>query len=147
LDHQLASIVGKRGLEEHREPVVSIVDDDESVRRSVRNLLLSVGLRVAVFESGESFLQSVQRGCTGCLVLDLRMPGMNGLDLLAHLEKAGERIPAVILTAHGDDDVRERARQAGSTVFLDKPANSAVLIGAVESALLRAKGSTDVDDQ
>ncbi|MEA3182737.1 MAG: hypothetical protein QOI59_6260 [Gammaproteobacteria bacterium] len=72
---------------------------------------------------------------------------MNGLDLLAHLEKAGERIPAVILTAHGDDDVRERARQAGSTVFLDKPANSAVLIGAVESALLRAKGSTDVDDQ
>lgn len=133
-------------MEEHREPVVSIVDDDESVRRSVRNLLLSVGLQVAVFESGESFLQSVQRGHTGCLVLDLRMPGMNGLDLLAHLEKAGERIPVVILTAHGDDDVRERARQTGFTSFLDKPVKSAVLIGAVESALLRAKGDTDVDD-
>jgi FixJ family two-component response regulator len=126
-------------MEEHRERVVSIVDDDESVRRSVRNLLLSVGLRVAVFESAESFLQSAQRGNTGCLVIDLRMPGMGGLDLLAHLRRAGERVPAVILTAHGDDDAREGARQAG-TAFLDKPFRSAALIEAVESALLRGQG-------
>lgn len=124
-------------MEDRRERVVSIVDDDESVRRSVRNLLLSVGFPVAVFDSAESFLQSAQRGNTGCLVLDLRMPAMDGLDLLAHLGKAGERVPAVVLTAHGDDDVRERARQAGAAAFLDKPFRSAALIEAVESALRR----------
>jgi two-component system response regulator FixJ len=128
---------GNRGMEDRRERVVSIVDDDESVRRSVRNLLLSVGFPVAVFDSAESFLQSAQRGNTGCLVLDLRMPAMDGLDLLAHLGKAGERVPAVVLTAHGDDDVRERARQAGAAAFLDKPFRSAALIEAVESALRR----------
>ena len=124
-------------MEEPGELVVSIVDDDESVRRSVRNLLLSVGYRVAVFESAELFLQSDQRGNTGCLVLDLRMPGLEGLDLLAHLRIAGDRIPAVILTAHGDDDARERARQISTVAFLDKPFRSAALIEAVESALLR----------
>jgi two-component system response regulator FixJ len=134
-------------MEEHREPVVSIVDDDDSVRRSVRNLLLSVGLRVAAFESAESFLQSAQRGHTGCLVLDLRMPGMDGLDLLAHLKQAGDRVPAVILTAHGDDDLRELARLAGTVAFLDKPFRSAVLIEAVKSALLRGRGDAGVDDQ
>jgi two-component system response regulator FixJ len=86
------------------------------------------------------FLQSAQRGNTGCLVLDLRMPGMEGLDLLAHLVKAGECIPAVILTAHGDDDARERARQVSTVAFLDKPFRSAVLIEAVESALKRGQG-------
>ena len=125
---------------------MSIVDDDDSVRRSVRNLLLSVGLRVAVFESGKFFLESAQRRRTGCLVLDLRMPEMDGLELLAHLEEAGERIPAVILTAHGDDDVRELARRAGVVAFLDKPAKSAVLIETVQSALLRAKGGSSVDE-
>ena len=127
-------------MEGHRERVVSIVDDDESVRRSVRNLLLSAGFRAAVFESAESFLQSAQRASTGCLVVDLRMPGMDGLDLLAHLRKAGECVPAVILTAHDDDDARERARQTGTVAFLDKPFRCAELIGAVESALLRGWG-------
>lgn len=70
-------------------------------------------------------------------MLDLRMPGIDGLDLLAHLEKAGERVPAVILTAHGNDDTRERARHAGALAFLDKPFRSNELIEAVESALLR----------
>ena len=109
--------------------------------------MLSVGLWVAVFESGKSFLESSQRRYTGCLVLDLRMPEMDGLDLLAHLEEAGERIPAVILTAHGDNDVRELARRAGIVAFLDKPVKSAVLIEAVQSALLRAKGGSSVDEQ
>jgi two-component system, LuxR family, response regulator FixJ len=136
----------KAHLQEYRELVVSIVDDDESVRRSVRNLLLSVGLRVEVFESGKSFMGSPQRSYTGCLVLDLRMPEMDGLDLLAHLEEAGEHIPAVILTAHGDDEVRERARRAGVVAFLDKPVKSAVLIEGVQSALLRATGGSSVDE-
>lgn len=119
------------------ERVVSIVDDNESIRRSVRNLLLSEGFRVAVFDSAESFLQSPQCETTGCLVLDLQMPGMDGLSLLAHLGTTGQPVPAVILTAHGDDDARERARQAGSVAFLDKPFRSAELIEAIKSALRR----------
>ena len=88
--------------------LVSIVDDDGSLRRSVRNLLTSVGFRVETFVSAEAFLASMHRENTGCLVLDLRMPGMSGLDLLAHLAAMDSRIPAVILTAHGDDEARRR---------------------------------------
>jgi two-component system response regulator FixJ len=123
-------------MEEHRERVVSILDDDESVRRSVGNLLSSVGFVVAVFDSAESFLHSALPESTGCLVLDLKMPGMDGLGLLAHLRKTGTQIPAVILTAYGDDAARERGTQAGAVV-LDKPFVSAELIGAVRSALRR----------
>jgi FixJ family two-component response regulator len=124
-------------MEVHRERIVSIVDDNESIRRSVRNLLLSEGFRVAVFDSAESFLQSVQRETTGCLVLDLQMPGMGGLGLLAHLAAAAKQVPAVVLTAHGDDDSREQARRAGAVAFLDKPFRSAELIEAIKSALRR----------
>jgi two-component system response regulator FixJ len=124
-------------MEEQGESVVSVVDDDASIRRSVRNLLLSVGFRVETFDSADAFLQSAQRENTGCLVLDLRMPGRDGLDLLGHLAEAGRRIPTVILTAHGDDDARGRAIQAGAVAFLDKPFRSAALIEAVRSALVR----------
>src|SRR5258706_19409 len=95
-------------MAERRTPVVCVVDDDESLRRSVRNLLSSVGFRVETFASAEAFLQSAHRSNTGCVVLDLRMPGMSGLDLLMHLGATGTRIPVVILTAHGDDDPRRR---------------------------------------
>jgi FixJ family two-component response regulator len=124
-------------MEEHRERVVSILDDDESVRRSVGNLLSSVGLVVAVFDSAESFLRSGLLESTGCLVLDLQMPGMDGLGLLAHLREMGVQIPAVILTAYGDDSARQRAMRAGAMAFLDKPVVSEALIGAVRSALRR----------
>jgi|KBSMisStaDraftv2_1062788.scaffolds.fasta_scaffold30194_3 FixJ family two-component response regulator len=127
-------------MEEHCERVVSILDDDESVRRSVGSLLSSVGLVVAAFDSAESFLCSGLLESTGCLVLDLQMPGMDGLGLLAHLSKTGARIPAVILTAHGDDPARQRAMQAGAVAFVDKPFVSAELIGAVRSALQRSSG-------
>src|ERR1051325_1293202 len=122
-------------MEEHRERVVSILDDDESVRRSVGNLLSSAGFVVAVFDSAESFLRSGLPESTGCLVLDLQMPGIDGLGLLAHLRKTGTQIPAVILTAYGDNSARHRAVQAGAMAFLDKPFVSAELIGAVRSAL------------
>jgi FixJ family two-component response regulator len=121
-------------MEEHRERVVSILDDDESVGRSVGNLLSSVGFAVAVFDSAESFLRSGRPESTSCLVLDLRMPGMDGLGLLAHLKKTGRAIPTVILTAHGDDDARRRAARAGAVTFLDKPFVSAELIEAIRSA-------------
>lgn len=115
--------------------IVSIVDDDESLRRSLRNLLGSVGFRVETFASAEAFLESTHQERTGCLVLDLRMPGMDGLDLLRHLSGTGARIPAVILTAHGDDEARQRSLQAGAVAFLSKPFNGDALLDAVRTAL------------
>ena len=88
--------------------VIGIVDDDSSLRRSLRNLLMSVGFRVETFESAEAFLQSGDRDEIGCVVLDVRMAGMNGLDLLRHLAASGSRIPVIILTATG------RTRRGGN---------------------------------
>ena len=119
----------------HDTQIVSIVDDDESLRRSLRNLLGSVGLRVETFASAEAFLGSIHQEQTGCLVLDLRMPGMSGFDLLRHLSSMGSRIPVVILTAHGDDEVRHRSLQAGAAAFLSKPFNGNALLDAVRTAL------------
>ena len=115
--------------------VVSIVDDDPSLRRSLRNLLTSVGLRVDTFESAEAFLESGSRERTGCLVLDLRMPGMSGLDLLRHLKTLGSRIPVIVLTAHGDDDARRQSLGAGAVAFFDKPFHSDALIDALRRVL------------
>ena len=115
--------------------IVSIVDDDESLRRSLRNLLGSVGFRVETFASAEAFLQSIHQEQTGCLVLDLRMPGMNGLELLSHLSGMGSRIPAVILTAHSDDEARQRSLESGAVAFLSKPFSGKALLDAVRTAI------------
>ena len=116
-------------------PVVSVVDDDESLRRSLRNLLRSVGFGVETFASAEEFLRSAQRENTGCLVLDLRMTGMSGLDLLRHLAVRDSPIRVVILTAHGDEETRRRSLQAGAVAFLDKPFRSDALLDVVRAAL------------
>src|SRR5881396_4066517 len=116
-------------------PVISVVDDDESLRRSLKNFLRSVRFRVETFASAEEFLRSAQRENTGCLVLDLRMTGMSGLDLLRHLRVADSRIPVVILTAHGDEETRRRSLQAGAIAFLDKPFHSDAPLDAVRAAL------------
>ena len=116
-------------------PVVSIVDDDASLRRSLKNLLTSVGFRVQTFESAEIFLESDLRRSTGCLVLDVRMPGMGGLECLRRLVADGSRIPVIILTAHGDDDTRQRSIEAGAAAFLEKPVRSPALLAAVRNAL------------
>jgi FixJ family two-component response regulator len=120
--------------------LVSIVDDDESLRRSVKNLLTSVGFRVETFASAEAFLQSAHRADTRCVVLDLRMPGMGGLDLLLHLAATGSPIPVVVLTAHSDDEARRRTLQAGAVAFLGKPFHGEALLGAVRRALAENPG-------
>ena len=122
-------------MAERRTPVVCVVDDDESLRRSVRNLLSSVGFQVETFASAEEFLESTHRASTGCLVLDLRMAGMNGLDLLRHLAAMGSRIPVIILTAHGDEEARRRSLEAGAVAFLGKPFRGGDLLDAVRAAL------------
>src|SRR5438132_4667291 len=115
--------------------VVSVVDDNASLRRSVRNLLRSVGFRVETFASAEEFLRSSERGNTGCLVLDLRMTGMSGLDLLRHLAAAGSGVAVVVLTALGDEETRQRCLQAGAVAFLKKPFHGDALCDAVRAAL------------
>ncbi len=97
--------------------------------------MASAGFRVETFASAEAFLQSIHKEQTGCLVLDLRMPGMNGFDLLRHLSGTGSRIPAIILTAHGDDEARQQSLQAGAVAFLSKPFNGKALLDAVRTAL------------
>jgi FixJ family two-component response regulator len=125
-------------MTEQRDHVVSIVDDDASLRRSLRNLLMSAGLPVETFQSAEGFLDSGVRDTTGCLVLDLRMPGMGGFELLRHLMAAGSRIPVIIMTAHGDEDTRRRSLQAGAVAFLEKPVQGTALVDAVRNALAEA---------
>jgi len=115
--------------------VVCIVDDDASLRRSLRNLLTSVGFRVRTFESAEAFLESVGRESIGCVVLDVRMSGMSGIDLLRHLAETNSRIPVIVLTAHADEDTRRRSLEAGAVAFLEKPVRAPTLLEAVRAAL------------
>ena len=122
-------------MDESATRLVAVVDDDASLRRSVRNLLVSVGLPVVTFPTAEAFLQSSQLYSTACLLLDLRMPTMSGLELLQILAEAGVRIPVVVLTGHGDDDARQRCLRAGAVAFLGKPFQGDVLINAIRSAL------------
>src|SRR5262245_25380951 len=105
-------------MREHDTAAVAVVDDDESLRRSPRNLLRSKGFRAAAFASAEEFLTSAARETIGCLVLDLRLDGMSGLNLLQYLSETGLRIPVIILTAHGDEQSRRRALGAGAFAFL-----------------------------
>jgi len=134
----LAWSVRDRRVSDDERRIVCIVDDDASLRRSLRNLLTSVGLRVETFQSADAFLTSVHRQNTGCMVLDLRMEGMNGLDLMKHLAATGSSIPVIVLTAHGDEDTRQRTLEAGAVAFLKKPFQSAALVDAVRSALSTA---------
>jgi FixJ family two-component response regulator len=131
-------VLGKREMSESERRVVCIVDDDASLRRSLRNLLMSVGFEVETFQSAEAFLESAHRQNTGCMVLDLRMTGMSGLELLRNLAATGSRIPVIVLTAHGDEDTRQRSLQAGAVAFLAKPFQSAALVDAVRTALSTA---------
>jgi FixJ family two-component response regulator len=114
---------------------VSVIDDDASLRRALRNLLSSVGLEVETFESAEAFLKSEDRESAGCLVLDLQLPGMSGLELLTHLTASGSRHRIIILTAHGEEGARQRSLRAGAFAFLEKPFHSTELLDAVQRAL------------
>jgi FixJ family two-component response regulator len=116
-------------------PLISIVDDDDSLRDSLNNLIRSVGFRAQGFASAEEFLNSSYLHDTQCLILDVRMPGMSGLDLQRHLVSANSRIPIVFITSHADDGAEARALQAGAVAFLYKPCREETLLKAIDSAL------------
>lgn len=115
--------------------LISIVDDDESIREAIQSLLRSVGFRVKTFASAEQFLQSDQIETTACLILDVRMPGMSGLELQRRLMATQCRIPIVFVTAHGDEEARSRAMQEGAVEFLLKPFSEEALLNAIQAAL------------
>lgn len=115
--------------------VVAIVDDDEAVRVALEGLLRSAGLTARAYESAENFLESGQQLQTACLITDIRMPGISGLELQAKLNAENCRIPIVFITAHGDAQMRMQALRAGAVEFLAKPFNDEVLLETVRAAL------------
>jgi FixJ family two-component response regulator len=116
-------------------PVVYIVDDDESVRSSLRRLLLSLGLAVEVFESAKAFLAAPRHDVPGCLILDVQMPGLSGMDLQTELSKSEAPLPIIFLTAHGDIPMSVRAIKAGAVEFLTKPFQERDLLAAIQQAI------------
>jgi FixJ family two-component response regulator len=116
-------------------PLISVVDDDDSVRESLGGLIRSVGFAVKVFASAEEFLNSDHLRNTDCLILDVRMPGMNGLDLQRQLAASYCKIPVIFITAHGDEDVRSRALNGGAVDYLLKPFSEEALLNAIDAAL------------
>jgi len=118
-------------------PSVYIVDDDEAVRSSLRFLIRSVGLPAQAFASAQDFLAAYDRRDPGCLLLDVRMPGMSGLDLQQELNRRGATIPVVFITGHGDVPMAVEAMQQGAFDFLQKPFRDQDLLDRVQRALAR----------
>src|ERR1043165_2169189 len=116
-------------------PLISIVDDDESVRTALKSLIDAVGFRAGVFDSGEKFLNSPLLSQTDCLITDVRMPGMSGLELQDRLSAAGRSIPIVFISAHEDREARARGLRAGAIDFLQKPFSEDSLLGAISICL------------
>ena len=120
---------------QHKTYWISIVDDDESARAAIQGVLKSVGWQTRSFRSAEEFLESGQLCETACLISDIRMPGMSGLELQARLAGEGRRIPIIFVTAHGDSRMQARAMKAGAVAFLGKPFDDKVLLQEVRTAL------------
>src|SRR5881392_97384 len=115
--------------------IVFVVDDDLSVRRSTERLMRSAGLEVQSFQSAREFLNNRRPERPACLVLDVRMPGLSGMDLQQELARAGIRIPIIFITAHGDIPMTVRAMKAGAVEFLTKPFQGRSLLDAIRAAI------------
>jgi FixJ family two-component response regulator len=115
--------------------VVAIVDDDELIRVSLKGLMKEAGFPALVFGSAEEFLNSGEQERTGCLIADIRMPGMSGLELQSKLHGEHHRIPIIFITAQGDEKLRLQALRAGAVEFLTKPFDDEVLLQNVRAAM------------
>jgi FixJ family two-component response regulator len=115
--------------------LIAIVDDDRSVQSALKDLMESAGLSARCFRSAEEFLESDERNQAACLVTDIRMPGMSGLDLQAKLKAEGSRVPIIFITAHSDAKLKMRAMDAGAVEFLSKPFDDEVLLEKTRFAL------------
>uniref|UniRef100_UPI0025D65A2B response regulator FixJ n=1 Tax=Thiohalocapsa sp. TaxID=2497641 RepID=UPI0025D65A2B len=118
-----------------REETVFVVDDDQAMRSSLQWLIESMGMRVETYDSAQAFLDAFYPGRAGCLLLDVRMPGMSGLELQAYLAKREHRIPVIIITGHGDVSMAVKAMKNGAVDFIEKPFDDEALIVSIRNAL------------
>ena len=118
-------------------PIIFIVDDDLSVRAALENLVSSTGQQALTYATAHDFLRDCPRDAAGCLVLDVQMPGLSGLDLQGELSHAGIHLPVIFITGHGDIPSTVRAMKAGAVEFLTKPVSDAGLLAAIDQALER----------
>ena len=118
-------------------PTVFIIDDDRGMRQAVQDLVESVGLRAEAFATGQDFLRRQLTGGPSCLVLDVRLPQLSGLDFQRHLAETGVQIPIIFITAHGDIPMSVRALKSGAVEFLTKPFRDQDLLAAIQQALQR----------
>jgi len=125
--HQVTSVMER--------PLLSVVDDDESVRESLPDLLREFGFAARAFSSAQEFLASDYLDETRCLILDVAMPGMSGLDLQQELKRHGKQIPIIFITGQKEEDIRKRAFREGAVKFLYKPFSDSALLDAVSAAL------------
>ena len=140
MKHEPASPHGTAG-----EPIIFVVDDDEAVRDALKSLFRSVGLRVQMFASAPELLRSQLPDAASCLVLDVRMPGLSGLEFQAELAKANIRLPIIFMTGHGDIPMSVQAMKAGAVDFLAKPFRDQDMLDAVSSALERDRERRGVE--
>jgi FixJ family two-component response regulator len=121
-------------------PLISIIEDDESMREAIKGLVKSLGYRGEAAASAQEFLSSPYVRCTSCLITDMQMPGMTGLELYQRLSTSRRPIPTILITAYPDDGVRERALAAGVIAYLSKPFDESDLLICIRSALTHARG-------
>ena len=124
------------------EPTVFVIDDDAAVRRFLGGLIGSVGLRVKAYASAQEFLDAYEAGAPGCILLDIRMPGMSGLELQKELDARSIGLPVIFLTGHGDVQVAVHAMKAGAVDFIEKPFNNELLLDRIQTAVAK---SADAD--
>ena len=136
LSNSVADLGSKRHMK-HPDCVVLVVDDDASLREALSSLVRSAGLRVETYASAHEFLQTTRPNAASCLVLDVRLPGLSGLDLQRELAKSGESLPIIFITGHGDIPMSVHAMKAGAAEFLTKPFSDDDLLSAIEDALKR----------
>lgn len=129
------------------ERLVHLVDDDEAIRRSAGFMLKTSGFRVLSYESGDQLLKSAAALEPGCVLLDIRMPGMDGLEVQQALKERGIGLPVVIMTGHGDVTLAVQAMKAGAVDFIEKPFEKAVLLGAIDQAFHRLERSAEVRER
>ncbi|MBB4359622.1 FixJ family two-component response regulator [Bradyrhizobium sp. CIR18] len=127
------------------DPIVLIVDDDPSMRRALTNLFQSVGLKVEAFSSAAEIMEAKPPAVPSCLVLDIRLPGLSGLDLQADLAKANIHTPIIFITGHGDIPMTVRAMKSGAVDFLTKPVRDQDMLDAVQAAIERDRKRRDAE--
>jgi len=132
------------------DPLICVIDDDEAVRQSLDFLLRTAGIKVRTFDSAAAFLEALPQAKASCIITDVRMPEMTGIDLLRHLKEAKADIPVIVITGHGDIALAVDAMKMGAVDFLEKPFDDELLLNAVRSALDRemeaAEQSAEIND-